>query len=590
MPPKTVLEKIIDVCGDIDKPSRQAIKKALAEKHQYTNEAAMKKALLQGVKSRKLIQKGQSFYAPGSEPSEYEPEPEKWIPLPPDEKHAPGDGMNGMNSNISDGFPEQYRGINKNSENRSFWKFAFHLQELVFMYKEAEDDSRAGTFQEALDNMLDLSNHNYEHYNKDKHGNYIGIGHEDVGTDMVKNDVKCLRDIYGVGASTVTLIEEWIETGTMKRLEDLRKDSTPSITERVRYMLNGDDIVPRLKVYNPDTRRTTGQFDDYKHKIDDYNPDFLEALGELADLYEGLEDGDHRATSFRRAITALEGQIITGVEDIKLFKLAELKGVGKATLEMYNEFIVTGKIKRLEEERRLDAMVDYMPGFYKTLEAAGYHRLDMYGLTLPSDGYIHKIVFNLNDLDKVKDKVKPEILEMFKEYIETKKVKKLAKTLCKAFIESHEPLRTYLLKKPFTIEFNHDDPEWNYSGKTQKLDIMITSGFQEYVLQEHDFEDILEANEYDVDQLRNKVQEIQKRVDNHECVDFTLHEFEGSMTECRTDGVLFQHAFKFCRWIDDSDTKLESLGWTPPGLENFLNNELMGGRGDWHDWVDSDDE
>jgi hypothetical protein len=474
--------------------------------------------------------------------------------------------MNGMNSNISDGFPEQYRGINKNSEKRSFWKFAFHLQELVFLYKEAEDDSRAGTFQEALDNMLDLSNHNYEHYNKDKHGNIIGIGHEDMGTDMVKDDVKCLRDIYGVGASTVTLIEEWIETGTMKRLEDLRKDSTPSITERVRYMLNGEEFEAKK----------------------DYTPDFLEALNKLAELC--AKEDDFRATSFRRAIIALEGQIITAVEDIKLFKLAELKGVGKATLEMFTEFIETGKIKRLEEERRLDAMVDYMPGFYKTLVSAGYHPLDMYGLTLPSHGSIHKSVFYLNNLDKVKDKVKPEILEMFKEYIETKKVKKLAKTLCKAFIESHKPLRTYLLKKPFTIEFNHDDPEWNYSGKTQKLDIMITSGFQEYVLQEHDFEDILEANEYDVDQLRNKVQEIQKRVDEGECVDFTLHEFEGSMTECRTDGVLFQHAFKFCRWIDDSDTKLESLGWTPPGLENFLNNELMGERGDWHDWVDSDDE
>jgi DNA polymerase/3'-5' exonuclease PolX len=28
-----------------------------------------------------------------------------------------------------------------------------------------------------------------------------------------------------------------------------------------------------------------------------------------------------------------------------------LKGVGKSTLEMYNEFIVTGKINRLEEMR-----------------------------------------------------------------------------------------------------------------------------------------------------------------------------------------------------------------------------------------------
>jgi DNA polymerase/3'-5' exonuclease PolX len=113
---------------------------------------------------------------------------------------------------------------------------------LVFLYKEAEDDSRAGTFQEALDNMLDLSNHNYEHYNKDKHGNIIGIGHEDMGTDMVKDDVKCLRDIHCVGASTVKLIEEWIETGTMKTLEDLRKEATPSITERVRYTLNGEEF------------------------------------------------------------------------------------------------------------------------------------------------------------------------------------------------------------------------------------------------------------------------------------------------------------------------------------------------------------
>ena len=259
MPPKTVLEKIIDVCGDIDKPSRQAIKKALAEKHQYTNEAAMKKALLQGVKSGKLIQKGQSFYAPGSEPSEYELEPKKWTPLPPDEKHAPGDGMNGMNSNISDGFPEQYRGINKNSEKRSFWKFAFHLQEMVLLYRELGDHDKGDGFLKALHNMLDLSEHNYEHYNKDKHGNYIGIGHEDMGTDMVKDDVKCLRDIHCVGASTVKLIEEnWIETGTMKRLEDLRKEATPSITERVRYTLNGEEFEAKK----------------------DYNPDFLEALGE----------------------------------------------------------------------------------------------------------------------------------------------------------------------------------------------------------------------------------------------------------------------------------------------------------------------
>ena len=225
MPPKTVLEKIIDVCGDIDKPSRQAIKKALAEKHQYTNEAAMKKALLQGVKSRKLIQKGQSFYAPGSEPSEYEPEPEKWIPLPPDEKHREqrqdfhGHTMV-SHSHLSGGFPSLSLPEIRRADCRSFLQFAYKLQELIYLYHESGDEGRAGTFQEALNNMLDLSGYEMEHCNTlnctvatDKYGNHIGISEDDMMRDMVKDDVKCLRDIYGVGASTVTLIEEWIETG-----------------------------------------------------------------------------------------------------------------------------------------------------------------------------------------------------------------------------------------------------------------------------------------------------------------------------------------------------------------------------------------
>ena len=242
--------------------------------------------------------------------------------MPPNEKHRPE-----QPGKHSRGFPKQYIETIRDSDNRSFWKFAFHLQELVLLYRELGDHDKGDGFLKALHNMLDLSEHNYEHYNKDKHGNYIGIGHEDMGTDMVKDDVKCLRDIHCVGASTVKLIEEWIETGTMERLENLRKEATPSITERVRYMLNGEEFEVKK----------------------DYIPDFLEALGELAELC--AKENDFRATSFRRAIIALEGQIITGVEDIKLFKLAELKGVGRATLEMLTEFIETGKIERLEDMR-----------------------------------------------------------------------------------------------------------------------------------------------------------------------------------------------------------------------------------------------
>ena len=216
-----------------------------------------------------------------------------WKPLTSDEKHRPE-----QPGKLSERFPKQYIKTIENSDNRSFWKFAFHLQKMVYLYKDLGDYSRTGTFQKALDNMLDLSNHNSDDQKKD-----IGIGHEDMGTDMVKDDVKYLRDIHGVGASTIVLIEEWIETGTMKRLEDLRKEATPSITERVRYTLNGEEF-------------------EAKH---DYILDFLKALGELAELYE--KEDDFRATSLRRAIIALEGQIITAVEDIKLFNLGDLRGV-----------------------------------------------------------------------------------------------------------------------------------------------------------------------------------------------------------------------------------------------------------------------
>jgi len=421
----------------------------MAEKYDYTNEALIKKTLGLMVKSGKLIQEGQTFYAKGFKP---EPEPEEWKPLPPDDKHCP-------TQDNSENFPNHphYEDMIKNSDERSFYNFLFNMYQLEELYRATGDEERAEAFNTAWSNMLDCSDHNYEE--KDKYGNYIGIGHEDMGSNMEANDVKCLRDIHGVGASTVKLIEEWIETGKLKRLEDLKKKCSPS--------------------------------------------------------------------------------------DLKQFEL--------------------------------EAKHDFMPGFYKMLETAGYDHMDMYGLDRVP-------VYDVKDLDKVKDKAKPEILEMFKEYIETKKVKKLAKTLCEAFIKNHEPLRYYFMKKPIHLSFDKDDPEWNYSGKAQKLDIVISCGFQESVLQLHDFED-LEGDEYDIDQLRNKAQEIQERLDNGDST--TCYNFEGSFT---IDGIHSQHPFIFSRWIDDSDTKLESLGWTPPGLETFLNNELMGGRNMWDQYVDSDSD
>ena len=100
----------------------------------------------------------------------------------------------------------------------------------------------------------------------------------------------------------------------------------------------------------------------------DYMPGFLEALGELADIYE--DQDDFRKTALRRAITALEGQIITAVEDIKLFKLIELSGVGKSTLEMLEEFIDTGKIKRLVDLKATPDQVEWFASLTK--EQAGF--------------------------------------------------------------------------------------------------------------------------------------------------------------------------------------------------------------------------
>ena len=372
MTPKTILDKIVAVCKDIEKPTRQAIKKALAEHYDCTNEAALrwlnsgiKKALLQGVKTGKLFQEGQTFY---TEPKpEFEPEPETWTPLHPNKKHYPESmdfhGHSIRSSNTSMDFPNKYhlKEIRK-ADNYSFWKFAFHLQELCNLYKEIGDHNRADGFQIALDNMLDLSNYDCEH--KDKYGNYIGIGEEDMLKNMVKGDVKCLRDIYGVGASTVKLIEEWIETGTMKRLEDLRNvkclrdiygvaASTVKLIEewietgtmkRLEDLRKEAPITEEIK----NIKKFMWWSSEFEAKKD-YIPDFLQALGELADLCE--KEDDFRATALRRAIIALEGQIITGVEDIKLFKLNELKGVGKGTLEMLTEFIENGKIQRLEDMR-----------------------------------------------------------------------------------------------------------------------------------------------------------------------------------------------------------------------------------------------
>ena len=58
------------------------------------------------------------------------------------------------------------------------------------------------------------------------------------------------------------------------------------------------------------------------------------------------------------------------------------------------------------------------------------------------------------------------------------------------------------------------------------------------------------------------------------------HNFEGCIQVGDDDDCPETHRFAFHSYIDDNHTGLKTLGWTPPGLEDFLNNELMGERGD----------
>ena len=64
----------------------------------------------------------------------------------------------------------------------------------------------------------------------------------------------------------------------------------------------------------------------------------------MADICEKTDGKESiRTIVWRRSVTSLEGQIITAVSDIKLFKLGDLEGVEKAPIEMLKEFIETGK-------------------------------------------------------------------------------------------------------------------------------------------------------------------------------------------------------------------------------------------------------
>jgi len=109
-----------------------------------------------------------------------------------------------------------------------------------------------------------------------------------------------------------------------------------------------------------------------KEKAHDFMPDFLKNLNELIEIYE--KQGDFRATSLTKAAKSLHGHIITSVDDIEMYKLKELRGVGTSTIEMLQEFIQLGEIERLEKLRpKPKANPDQVEWFATlTEEQAGY--------------------------------------------------------------------------------------------------------------------------------------------------------------------------------------------------------------------------
>jgi len=137
-------------------------------------------------------------------------------------------------------------------------------------------------------------------------------------------------ELKGVNKLTCVRFKEFIETGSFKRLEEMRGSPTATIAHN-------------------------------------YTPDFLEAMEELSKLYQawyykrkGL--GYFASWIWRREMEHLKSQVITRVEDIDSERKCDV-GFGL----MFKEFIETGKINDLEE-MRLKLSHNYTPDFLEALE------------------------------------------------------------------------------------------------------------------------------------------------------------------------------------------------------------------------------
>ena len=121
-------------------------------------------------------------------------------------------------------------------------------------------------------------------------------------------------ELKGVNKLTCVRFKEFIETGSFKRLEEMRGSPTATIAHN-------------------------------------YTPDFLEALEELIELYQARalksKKAAFRSSVWREEMRTLEWKVITRVEDIDSDTWESDLGLGRK----FKEFIETGKINDLEEMR-----------------------------------------------------------------------------------------------------------------------------------------------------------------------------------------------------------------------------------------------
>ena len=273
-------------------------------------------------------------------------------------------------------------------ERKELFDFVITLGIIARLYKASGDTRRAGSFETVATNLRI---------------------YRDVSETLKSSDD--YKSVEGVGKSTLSLIDEFIATGTCSRLDEL----IPEARKRWRTSFNWpwkegthpddmllvlidpdgdyvldpvtDRLVSGLVIYddnawvftliedrvrwhvNPEDGLPKDQFPWFHDNIDAFINevkkatgskrtlrDFVLILGCLANKYETLGDVG-RAKSFNTSAKKLESFASLNNELTDSTEYENLKGVGKSTLELMDEFIKTGTCARLDELGEKDNQV-----------------------------------------------------------------------------------------------------------------------------------------------------------------------------------------------------------------------------------------